>query len=66
MTLGQAVGPLQPSCESQPTNPNRKEFNMQERTLMFSGVKGPAALDHGPDQPELTQWQRRYPGGGVT
>ena len=39
---------------------------MQERTLMTAGVKGPMVLDHGPDQPRLTEWQRRYPGGGVT
>jgi hypothetical protein len=39
---------------------------MQERTLMPAAVKGPMVLDHGPDQPELTEWQTRYPGGGVT
>jgi hypothetical protein len=39
---------------------------MQERTLMASGVKGPAGLDHGSDQPGLTERQMRCAGGDVT
>jgi len=39
---------------------------MQERTLMASGVKGPTVLDHGSDQPGLTERQIRCAGGDVT
>lgn len=39
---------------------------MQERTPMASGVKGPAGLDHGSDQPGLTERQIRCAGGDVT
>ena len=46
-------------------NPLRKEFNMQERTLMTAGVKGPTVLDHGSDLPGLTQSQKRCAGGGA-
>src|ERR1700683_2434379 len=46
-------------------NPLRKEFNMQERTLMIAGVKGPTVLDHGSDLPGLTQSQKRCAGGGA-
>jgi hypothetical protein len=46
-------------------NPRRKEFNMHERTPMASRVKGPAVLDHGSDQPGLTEGQMRCAGGAV-
>jgi hypothetical protein len=39
---------------------------MQERTLMASGVKDPLVLDHGSDQPVLTERQIRCAGGDVT
>jgi hypothetical protein len=38
---------------------------MEERTLMGSGVKGLVLLDHGSDQPGLTERQANCTGGGV-
>jgi hypothetical protein len=39
---------------------------MQDITLMSAAVKDPVVLDHGSDQPGLTQRQKRCAGGGVT